>query len=442
MKNKPEIAQARLDSTLAIDMSGGIPKDIQYMPPGKQTVAPYVNGKPRPMDITVGPDYATVFQGALTRALASASAGTGDKPFIDFNHDDAAAAGHPTEFYWGGNDAKTGGVRVKIAWTGSGKQAVENGDFLRFSPQWVFSKTTGEPLGLPINVGGLVNRAAFKTIAPLVAAAHGKGAWVAAAAEAMEDKETDEDEAAEDASGRAFDLSAKAQVRDDGDCETSFSQHVDAAKAHEQAAAMMESVGRHDQAKMHKHVAEHHKTMAIHFGKQALAEPDSVSQAKLAEITAYTKSTNMTDTEIATAVAKAVEQAVAPLKTELESLKKNSSDVAIASAKATVQLHIKRGAIAPNDTSSQEFWEKALIANASGAEAQLNRLPGKKLSQLTTGNGDNNEVDVTPQGTFMAKAKEYGTANKLSDTDAMIAYAKTPEGATLYKEFQSNARRK
>jgi hypothetical protein len=41
----------------------------------------------------------------------------------------------------------------------------------------VFHKTTLEPLGLPVNVGGLVNRAAFKTIAPIVSARAGVASW-------------------------------------------------------------------------------------------------------------------------------------------------------------------------------------------------------------------------------------------------------------------------
>ena len=152
------IAQARLATALTIDATKGAPADIQYMPPGRHEVAPFVNGKPRPMTVNVNPAYAATFQGALDRAMAAAKAGQGDRPFTDFNHDDAAASGHPTQFYWGGDDPITGGVRAKMEWTGSGKAALEAGDYLRFSPQWVFSKKTGEPLGLPINVGGLVNR--------------------------------------------------------------------------------------------------------------------------------------------------------------------------------------------------------------------------------------------------------------------------------------------
>jgi hypothetical protein len=62
-------------------------------------------------------------------------------------------------------------------WTGAGAASLRNGEYARFSPQWVFSKSTLEPLGLPINVGGLVNRAAFKTIAPVVSARAGTVNW-------------------------------------------------------------------------------------------------------------------------------------------------------------------------------------------------------------------------------------------------------------------------
>jgi hypothetical protein len=63
------------------------------------------------------------------------------------------------------------------AWTGSGKAALLNGDYLRFSPQWVFHQKTLEPLGLPCNLGGLVNRAAFKTIAPIARAGNAVQTW-------------------------------------------------------------------------------------------------------------------------------------------------------------------------------------------------------------------------------------------------------------------------
>lgn len=166
------IAQARLAAPLsiAIDASRGVPDEIQFMPPGRQRVAPFVNGEPLEMEITVAPSYAEVFDRACQAMLAAARSGAGDFPFTDFNHDDGAASSRPRRFYWGGDDPKRGGVRMVTAWTGSGKEALLNGDFLRFSPQWVFHKTTFEPLGLPCNVGGLVNRAAFKTIAPVASA--------------------------------------------------------------------------------------------------------------------------------------------------------------------------------------------------------------------------------------------------------------------------------
>jgi len=528
------IAQARLSSATAISSADGLPSEIQYMPPGRQTVTPFVEGEPHTMELEVGPLYATIFQAALTRALASAADGKGDKPFIDFNHDDGAAAGHPTEFYWGGDDPIKGGVRMKLAWSASGKGAVTGGDFTRFSPQWVFSKRTNEPLGLPINMGGLVNRAAFKTIASLTAAATaGPGAWVAAAADASEECETPEDEQAEAASARAFQLSATAQVADDGPPATSAQQHIDAARAHEQAAAMMKAVGRQHQFEMHKHCAEEHNRQAIHFSQQSqdMAESNKPTNkptnmttnvidfgiaaagdypghpfhgnqwadggsvgaeheashvaavlshkasdkgghlkasamheraaaihakkgnsttaayhqtmalmhsdaAKTAKAKSATTETTMTPEELKNAIA----SALSPLQAQILALETKATDAVKASAKSAVQRHVGRGAIPAADTKSQTFWEEAYIANATNAEEQLARLPGMKFRQVitATNTGDVNAAALnTPHEAFIAKAKAYGATNKLTDNEALIAFAGTAEGAQLYAETRA-----
>jgi hypothetical protein len=103
--------------------------------------------------------------------MARFRAGQGDRPFFDFNHNDDEASGHPIEFRWAGGDLKTGGVRCKTDWTPDAEDAIKKKKYLRFSPQFIPDDASGEVIGMPVNMGGLVNRAAFKSIQPVGAKA-------------------------------------------------------------------------------------------------------------------------------------------------------------------------------------------------------------------------------------------------------------------------------
>jgi phage I-like protein len=107
----------------------------------------------------------------LQELRAQAEAGAEDVPYFDFNHEDAEASARPLRFYWGGEDALTGGVRVEVEWTEPGRTALLGKAYRRFSPSF-FVDVAGEVTGAPLNMGGLVNRAAFKTINPIVAGAN------------------------------------------------------------------------------------------------------------------------------------------------------------------------------------------------------------------------------------------------------------------------------
>jgi hypothetical protein len=146
--------------------------DIQWMPPGEQEPVVTVSEEPRELKFTVKEAHARAFGAMLQRLRNRAAAGEGDLPFIDFNHDDGAASGRPEEMYWGGDDPKKGGIRMRGKWTASGKAAVSGDapEFTRFSPEWYFDDND-EPLAIGVNLGGLVNRAAFKTIASVKAGA-------------------------------------------------------------------------------------------------------------------------------------------------------------------------------------------------------------------------------------------------------------------------------
>jgi Mu-like prophage I protein len=146
-----------------------LPTEVQFMPPGLQDIVPFVDGEPFPMTIKVDQELADKLNTQLQVMRQKASKVEGDVPFIDFNHEDAEASGEVLELFWGGPEMTNGGIRMKINWTDAGKAAIKGKMYRRFSPAWLIDKDTSEPLGIGPNLGGLVNRAAFQKIQPIVA---------------------------------------------------------------------------------------------------------------------------------------------------------------------------------------------------------------------------------------------------------------------------------
>ncbi len=147
-----------------------LPDSVQYMPPGRHRIRASQAGKPLTVEVTVDAQTATTLQTFLAAKLAAATAGRDDRSFFDFNHEDREASAWPAEFFWAGDDPQTGGVRAKVEWSDAGRRAVEGRTFRRFSPTFHLD-ASGRVIGSEINMGGLVNRAAFKRIAPLFASA-------------------------------------------------------------------------------------------------------------------------------------------------------------------------------------------------------------------------------------------------------------------------------
>lgn len=166
-----EAAEGRLAvAALAVEVgpNKAVPDDIQWMPPGKHRITARRGDEVVTMDVVVNEKTAEAIQNVFKELSARAASGLGDAPYFDFNHDDKEASAHPVEFYWAGDDPRTGGVRAKVAWTEPGKKAVLGKAYRRFSPQF-YPNANGEVVGAPVNMGGLVNRAAFKSIQPLFA---------------------------------------------------------------------------------------------------------------------------------------------------------------------------------------------------------------------------------------------------------------------------------
>jgi hypothetical protein len=168
---------ARDALSLPLPLTGDqLPTDIQWMPPGEHQITALKEGEPITLTVSVHAGTAERMNRLLQELRSKAAAGLEDYPYFDFNHEDGEASGRPLEFYWGGDDLKSGGVRVKAEWSDRTKQSLAGKvpGFRRFSPSFSVN-ADGEVTGAPLNMGGLVNRAAFKTIQPIVAAGPPKG---------------------------------------------------------------------------------------------------------------------------------------------------------------------------------------------------------------------------------------------------------------------------
>lgn len=142
---------------------------VQMFPPGKQVVTPSRadGAEPEELELTIDEKTATDLEAVRAALQAKADAGEGDAPYFDFNHDDGEASAWPKRIFWAGDDPLLGGVRAEVEWTAAGDSARSGKTFRRFSP--VFYAADGRITGAPVNMGGLVNRAAFTRIQPLFA---------------------------------------------------------------------------------------------------------------------------------------------------------------------------------------------------------------------------------------------------------------------------------
>lgn len=98
----------------------------------------------------------------------NASLAQGRKLWIDFNHEDAAAAAWVKSFSW---DAR--GIICSVEWTSDGEEALRGKVYYSFSPAFLVDRDTGRVAGLVIGhaAGGLVNAPAFGAAMPALIAA-------------------------------------------------------------------------------------------------------------------------------------------------------------------------------------------------------------------------------------------------------------------------------
>jgi len=161
------VISAALGSAPVTVIGNQLPADIQWMPPGKHKVTATKGASQEPvtLELEVTAEVGALMQRCLQDYCSKAATGQEDRPYFDFNHEDGEASAHVMGFYWGGTDPVSGGVRARVEWTEPGKEALLGRAYRRFSPSFWFDD--GEFVGAPLNMGGLVNRAAFKTIQPI-----------------------------------------------------------------------------------------------------------------------------------------------------------------------------------------------------------------------------------------------------------------------------------
>jgi hypothetical protein len=153
------------------DLKAGdpLPKEIVWMPAGTHAIqAGTVEGGSFAGTVICDEGAARVAQTGLAALQAS-----GQRTWLDMNHDDGAAVADVRSFSW---DASRG-IIAHLDWTPRGETALRNKEFSSFSPTFEAHRTTGRVLGLIEGhaLGGLVNAPAFKLMPALIAARFGGG---------------------------------------------------------------------------------------------------------------------------------------------------------------------------------------------------------------------------------------------------------------------------
>lgn len=142
---------------------------MMYMPGGTHEITPSHKGKA--VRVSVLADRAGA---AALEAQRAAIVARGARPFFDFGHKDEEASFWPERFLW--QDVPTPAIYCEGEWSDAGKAAVEGKQWRCFSPVFHVDDVKGDPAriiclaGASPNMGGLVNKPAFRNIAPLFSA--------------------------------------------------------------------------------------------------------------------------------------------------------------------------------------------------------------------------------------------------------------------------------
>lgn len=142
---------------------------MMYMPGGTHEITPSHKGKA--VRVSVLADRAGA---AALEAQRAGIVARGHRPFFDFGHKDEDASYWPERFFW--QDGAAAGIYCEGEWSDTGKAAVEGKRWRCFSPVFHVDSVTAKPARIICldlagpNMGGLVNKPAFRAIAPLFSA--------------------------------------------------------------------------------------------------------------------------------------------------------------------------------------------------------------------------------------------------------------------------------
>lgn len=130
------------------------------MPGGVSTIHCSRAGKKVRATVLCDSATADVCRAELARHRASGP----HRPYFDFDHQDLAASAWPVDFVW--RETPEPGVYAVVEWSEAGAAAVRGKTHQGFSPclydEVVPDGRPARVLGLPLNMGGLVNNPAFR----------------------------------------------------------------------------------------------------------------------------------------------------------------------------------------------------------------------------------------------------------------------------------------
>lgn len=139
--------------------------EFVWMPAGKHAIsAGTTTGKPFVGDVIVDEAGFRAVEASLQRTIAA-----GRPAWIDFNHEDGAAAAWVKGFKW--DPAR--GIIASVEWTSAGKAALDGKEFRSFSPAFTLDRESKRVAGIYEGhaAGGLVNSPAFGAAMPALIAA-------------------------------------------------------------------------------------------------------------------------------------------------------------------------------------------------------------------------------------------------------------------------------
>lgn len=243
------------------------------------------------------------------------SCAAGYKPWIDFNHDDAEAAGWVEGFSWD----PTRGIIAKVSWTPAGKQALEEKRFRSFSPAFMVEKNSGALRGIYERhaAGGLVNAPAFGAAMPALVAARLAGA----------------------------DSATTAPVGSTGNqADSTITMN------REQMLALLASLGvKHDA---------------------------NATDEQLVNLLAAYKPQEPAPAGVPTDDNK-TNPALAKMQADIDAIHARQAEMAKKDAEQIVQAAVDRGALKADDAAGRAFWVDSVLQDKEKASTVLASLPGK-----------------------------------------------------------------